>query len=233
MKKKILFATTMMLVITFALIANTAIGIRIDPRLKVSREKLTEITSFDQGVSGWKLFSLPFDASVSMDEIRVTYDGEVMTLNQASNANIICRHIYVYDNEMNNWKFSSKFESGNGYMVYVYVNDEVTLSAVGIYNDCDEPIPLGIGWNYFGIPLSSTIPISGLRFSCTKMRLKNLNINQAHGILIDKNMFHATNTNNPFYKLVNLDSDLIIPGNVYLLVGLVDGVEMSYVSTFR
>lgn len=234
MNKKIVIGTTLTLVIILAVFANTAVAFRISPISRRSApEILTEITTFDEECSGWKFFSVPFDASLSPEGIRITYQDTVMTLQDSFNRGILHEDIFVFDNENNQWNHLDQFETGKAYLAYAYVSDDITISAVGTYKDSSEPIMLYQDWNYFGLPTRSTIPLSSLRFSCASLGLSDLTLDQADGLLVSKHMFYATNTDDPFYDLVDLDKDIIMPGAVYLIGGLVDNVEMSFVASLK
>jgi len=236
MNKKIIIGTTLMLIITFAVFANTAVGVRFSRiERRASHEELTEITTFDEGVViGWRYFSLPFDAEISTDDIRVSHNGALMNLNQAENQNILYDSIMVYNPVNQCWDFTTDLEPGKAYIVYVLTSDDITLSAVGAYTDGSGPITLQRGWNYFGLPTTEQIPISTLRFSCEEKGIENLGIHGAHGILVNKyNFWHLTNTNNPYYESIDLDNDVIVPGDVYCIYCYRDGVEVSFAPVFK
>ena len=232
MNKKTMIAAVITLVMLLSVFVNSTAALRMGPRRQPEGtqnhpEELTLITIFDEGCNGWKFFSIPFDAYLSEKDIRVTYMDHVMTLKEAVNQNIIHRNIFVYDNAKGRWEHTHEFETGNAYLAYVYVSENVTLSAVGTFEDSYEPVILYQGWNYFGIPVSSTIPASNLRFSCEKMGLEHLTLQEAQGTLVSGYICHATNSN-PMYELL-MDNDAeMIPGDVYLIVGLVDGVIMEF-----
>jgi len=229
MNKKIAIATTLTLVITFALVANTAVGIRFRPIERVSHVELTEITTFDEGCSGWKFFSVPFEASVYTKDIKITYQGTIMTLQDSFDRGILHKYIYVFDNENKNWNYFDQFETGRVYLAYSHVSDDITISAVGTFDDSDEPIELFQGLNYIGITTQSTIPLSNLRFSCETEGLDDMSFEDACSVLIDSHIFYATNTDEPVYELFS--GDVLVPGDVYLIYALADGVMMSYVPT--
>jgi len=236
MNKRIAIATTLTLVITFALVANTALGIRISPRARINPEKLTKITTFDEGCSGWKYFSIPFDASLSVQDIRITHNRVIMTLQEAFDSGLMLSQIYLRDNENPGYQVASSFETGKAYLCYVLVADDITLSAVGTFDDSNEPIELFQGWNYIGITTQSTIPLSNLRFSLEsdvgislKEPMYDLTFEEASDVLISSFMFHATNTDEPVYELFS--GDILVPGDVYLVYALHDGVMVSYVPT--
>jgi hypothetical protein len=229
MKKKIIIATTLTLVITFALFANTALGIRISPQEKPSQERLTKITTFDEGCNGWKLFSISFDASLSINDIRVTRGRVVMTLQDAIDTGIINKYIFTWNNEQQRYEIASNFETSKTYLCYVTISDDITLSAVGTFEDSDEPIELFQGWNFIGITTQITLPLSNLRFSCESEGISDLTLEEASDVLISSYIFYATNTNEPMYDVFS--GDILVPGDVYLIYALVDGVMMSYVPT--
>ena len=232
MKKKTMLATILMLVMTFAIFANSVVGIRLSPRERLVSRELTEITTFDEGVVGWKTFSLPFAATISKDDIRVTHNGIVLTLQEAHNQNILSNYIYVFDTVDNRWAFTTILEPGKAYMIPVSVSDDVTLSAVGTFTDGSEPIILQKGWNYFGLPTTDQVTVSTLKFSCEELDLSDLDIYAAHGTLVNKYFWHLTN-GNPFYDFVDLDNDAIVPGDGYCIYSYADNVEMSFVPIFN
>ena len=231
MKKKAII-TTMMLLITFAILANSAMGIRISQKEELKKEVFTEIITLDEEIAGWKFFSIPFDAVLSVDSLRIKNDDVYLTLQEASNQNIMCSFVYVYDSEMNNWRLCNECEPNKAYLVYVYVEDELTLGVFGSYKDGGSPLTLSKGWNYFGLPIRSTVPVLGLRLSSDRLGFSHLSLDKAHGILVDKHMFHATNTNDPTYEMVDIKNDVIEPGNVYMIYSYSDDVEISFAPVF-
>jgi len=232
MKTKTTLITTMTLVLILAVFANTAVAFRM-PFSRSEREVLTEINTFDEGVAGWKTFSLPFDAEISTDDLRVSHNGVLMNLQQAQSQNLLYDNIMVFDPTDNCWQFVTDLEPGNAYIVYVLVSDDITLSAVGSHSDGSGPITLQRGWNYFGLPTTEQIPVSGLRFSCDEKGIENLDIHRAHGILVHKYQFWHLTNGDPYYGVIDLDNDVIVPGDGYLIYCYQDNVEVSFAPIFR
>lgn len=233
MKRKTIVATTVMLVMTFAIFANSAVGMMFSPKEKLVREELTEITTFDEGVSGWKTFSLPFDSEISTDDIRVSHNGVLMNMQQAENQNLLYDdNIMVFSPADNCWQFVTDLEPGKAYIVYVLTSDDIVLSAVGAYRDGSGPITLQRGWNYFGLPTTEQIPVSGLRFSCEEKGIENLNIHRVHRLLVHKYQFWHLTNGDPYYGMIDLDNDVIVPGDGYLIYCYQNNVEVSFAPIF-
>ena len=229
MNKKIVTVTFVTLVLIAAVYAAPVLARDRQKRdeAKSPEKIMTHIATFNTGHNGWKYFSIPFDAVVSLEnDLRIEYNGQVYNFNEAC-GNIIDPNLFVFDNMDHRYKPTSVLESGKAYLIYLYVPDMVSLSAMGSFSDSEDPVDLYQGWNFFGMSRNRPVVVADLHIihDGTDYTWSEA-IDPTNGPIVDPSLFVFDNTARR-WKYVSMN-DEILPGLTYCIYNYCDSVEIVF-----
>ena len=141
MKKKIVVFFICMLLIG-------SVGI-IKERVKADEDTMI-ITSLKCGSN---LFTLPFNAVLNIENIKVSYGGIEYTWADAISYPdpIVVGFIYMWNRITQSYFITYTLESGQGYWMYAFYDCDLFVE--GTYSTSDEYITdFSVGWNLIGLP---------------------------------------------------------------------------------
>ncbi len=100
---------------------------------------------------GWNFVSLPFNQTISKNDITVTCNGTNYTWSEAISMVILSDFIFGWNRASQFYTFADSFEPGYGYWVFAF--EECTLILEGMIPNSDDRITLiEPGWNVIGLP---------------------------------------------------------------------------------
>jgi len=108
---------------------------------------------------GWSLFSIPFNESISLQDIIVSSNNTNYTWQEAIEANLIMPWIYTVNRSNGMYETVDELKPGYGYWIYCYMPIELWIN--GTYSEGNYINP-SIGWNLVGIPSIYNISLNNL-----------------------------------------------------------------------
>ena len=206
-----LIVTTMAMTVTAKDIRSTPSSIIMGDNLK--KPNTTHITDLFEG---WNYISLPFEESITTDDLLVVFKGKVLSWEEALLEKIICQDPLTINKVTGAMEMTDFLQPGNGYMIKSQ-RDHITL----LVNQVDlpesesmiTPLPLAI-WQLFGLPFSHEVTIGDLIFV---YRGKEYNFKEAVKQGYVYGVIYNFNRETQRYEFLMDDDEILKPGYGYYI----------------
>jgi len=106
--------------------------------------------------SNWNFISVPFNNSINLSNITVSYNNTKYNWSEAVNLNIINNYLFSWNRISQTYTFSNTLEPGNGNWLYAYKTCELLIENITITSD-DYITDIEIGWNIVGVPYNENV----------------------------------------------------------------------------
>ena len=109
--------------------------------------------------TGWSLFSLPFNATVSLQDIIISIDNTNYTWQEAIQEGLVMPYVYTINRMTGMYEVANELKPSYGYWIYCY--EPVKLWVNGSYPNGNY-IDSSIGWNLISAPCNYNISLDNL-----------------------------------------------------------------------
>ena len=108
---------------------------------------------------GWSLFAIPFNDTISLQDIIVSFNNTNYTWQEATESNLIMPWIYTVNRTTGMYEVAYELMPGYGYWIYCYMPVELWIN--GSYSNGNYINP-SIGWNLISAPCNYNISLNNL-----------------------------------------------------------------------
>jgi PKD repeat protein len=177
----------------------------------------------------WNLFSLPFNQSITLDQLRIVWNSTVYSWDEAIAEHIIYGVIYDWNRTEQRYNYyydpTDSLHPGYGYWIICY-KPECELGCNDSYNASGNYITtLKEDWNCFGLPFNYSVTLQylcfiydGTEYNWTEAVKQGI----VYGVIYDWNRMEQR------YNYLYQEDDVLKPGYGYWIISYVSECEMQY-----
>jgi hypothetical protein len=169
-------------------------------------ETISYISMISNITNSWNIISLPFNQTVSINDLIIKYNGDEYSWSEAIdpiNGPIVDPNVYGWDRNLDMYaQITSNLEPGYGYWLYGYYDCEIHTGNISVVYD-EYITNLVTTWNIIGIPDDQTVNLADLTVHYNGMDYSWSDaIDPVNGPIVDPNVYGWDNNLGMYFQVL-------------------------------